>query len=379
MKRLLHLPPPPPLQQPQQSTLPLQPQQQAPLQPPQQAAPQALPAEGSSSNQALPAEASDALALAVGQLASDPHADAAAGVLSRLLRNVLASPGEPKFRRVRLSNPRIQSAVVDASGGVETLLAAGFEVVFEEPAPGEEGQTEGYAVLAESAELEPLEHALELLAPLLPPAAPPPAPSDSTASGKSSSIVPAEPPPRPALAAGSSGGGATLEPATQPAVAAVVLPASIEREVPDWFFVRSGAELKAAFLAAVRRREQDSTLMTRATRDKLRGAPDKGACRWATIRVRFPEGVSLQGEFHAGEPLAALFAWVADALADPLNTYDLVGPNRRPLDAARGSLRDADLLPSATLLFRWTGESAVAMREAPALRQDLLRAAAASS
>ena len=37
----------------------------------------------------------------------------------------------------------VQAAVVDASGGVETLLASGFEVVFEEPAVGQEGQTEG--------------------------------------------------------------------------------------------------------------------------------------------------------------------------------------------------------------------------------------------
>jgi UBX domain-containing protein 6 len=55
-------------------------------------------------------------------------------VLSRLLSNVVAAPGDPRFRRVRLTNPRIQSAVVDVAGGLELLLACGFEVVFEEAA-----------------------------------------------------------------------------------------------------------------------------------------------------------------------------------------------------------------------------------------------------
>ena len=45
----------------------------------------------------------------------------AAEVLQKLLRNVLAAPDEAKYRRLRLSNRRIQQAVVDVSGGVELL------------------------------------------------------------------------------------------------------------------------------------------------------------------------------------------------------------------------------------------------------------------
>lgn len=182
---------------------------------------------------------------------------------------------------------------------------------------------------------------------------------------------------------------------------------------------QTGQELKAAFLSATRRREQDQArggrrvcaraswalqggcsrveregielsprrprpqvLMTRATRERLKGAPRPEAA-FATVRVRFPEGISLQarwgqaaavgrlrlgaragrgcpgaaaaaashaaaprvaaprcgpppaqGEFSAGEPVAALFAWVADSLADPLHTYDLVLPSRQPLEPA---------------------------------------------
>ena len=81
----------------------------------------------------------------MGQLASDPAGRTAAEVLGRLLSNITAAPADPKFRRLRLSNPRIQAAVVDVSGGVELLLACGFEVVFEEggvAAGGEAGAAE---------------------------------------------------------------------------------------------------------------------------------------------------------------------------------------------------------------------------------------------
>lgn len=175
-----------------------------------------------------------------------------------------------------------------------------------------------------------------------------------------------------------------------PSYRQVLLPTSVERDVPDWFFQRvggcvggwwpgglsspgcqglracasmaaccsaspaartaspspapptaaapqTGQELKAAFLAATRRREQDQLLMTRATRERLaKGAP-RPAAAWATVRVRFPEGISLQGEFGPGEPVAALFGWVADSLADPLHTYELVLPSRQTLEPAAQS------------------------------------------
>lgn len=118
--------------------------------------------------------------------------------------------------------------------------------------------------------------------------------------------------------------------------------------------------------------------------------------------------------------MAAVFAWVADCLADPLHTYELVLPSRQPLEPRPQSggwvgrwggrvaqlgaecgqwlgsveppscmptcsaprlplstqtVREADLLPSVALLFRWTGQSALDMAHVPALRPDLLRGA----
>eukprot|EP00899_Mesostigma_viride_P024256 jgi/Mesvir1/5014/Mv13899-RA.1 len=51
-------------------------------------------------------------------------------VLSRLLGNVVAHPGDDKYRTLRLGNARIRTAVVEVAGGLELLQALGFQVAF---------------------------------------------------------------------------------------------------------------------------------------------------------------------------------------------------------------------------------------------------------
>ena len=61
---------------------------------------------------------------AVGLLRSDQQGEEAAATLLKLLDNISQQPDEVKFRRIRLSNARIQRAVVDVSGGLELLQAS---------------------------------------------------------------------------------------------------------------------------------------------------------------------------------------------------------------------------------------------------------------
>lgn len=49
------------------------------------------------------------------------QAGAASEILGKLLRNILAEPTQERFRRLRLSNKRIQESIVDVDGGVEVL------------------------------------------------------------------------------------------------------------------------------------------------------------------------------------------------------------------------------------------------------------------
>ena len=73
-----------------------------------------------------------------------------------------------------------------------------------------------------------------------------------------------------------------------------------------------------------------------------------------------------------GEPVAALFEWLTSCLRDPGTTYELVGPDRRPLAPGAGSFRAAQLVPSALLNFR---RLAAEPQRTSVLRDDLLRAA----
>ena len=51
--------------------------------------------------------------------------DSSASILNRLLGNVVANPTEPKFRQIRLSNPKINQAL-SVRGAKALLVGAGF-------------------------------------------------------------------------------------------------------------------------------------------------------------------------------------------------------------------------------------------------------------
>eukprot|EP00884_Botryococcus_braunii_P021422 jgi/Botrbrau1/7964/Bobra.9_2s0116.3 len=266
-------------------------------------------------------------------------------LLCRLLQNVLMQPSEPKYRRLRLANPKIQ-ALADLPGGLELLQACGFAIVPEEQDGGEGAQLQVTLLLPEDADLSPLQAALHLLAP--------PTPSGAVAEGWASSG-------RDPASAGSNGRGVSSAGLAAPNAAAdavprprntqVLIPVEANVEVPDWVFDRTGAELKASFLASRKRQELEQTLMTRAMREKLMGSAPQRSYKHSTIRVRLPEGLILQGEFNAGEPASAIFEWFHDCLREASSTYELILPSRTALQPA-GTVREAGLLPSATLNFR---------------------------
>lgn len=158
----------------------------------------------------------------------------------------------------------------------------------------------------------------------------------------------------------------------------MLLPAAPDTEVPDWFFERTGAELKAEYMAAVQRRKTGEVLASRAWKEAQLGKQAGPAPTTACVRVRFPEGVCLQGRFHGSEPLSSVFTWVTDALACPATTYELVGPDRKPL-AAAGSVAAAALAPAVLLNFRPLSQQGqprdAAGRQLSFLRGELLQLA----
>jgi len=397
--------------------------------------------------------------------------------LARILRNILASPGELKYRQIRLSNPKVQATVVDVAGALEFMEGCGFEIRFPTTTGGpEEGGADAYAVFPEATPLGYLSNGwVEITAALtaqgvafeqLPPhCLPPPiaSPSSST-DGRSNyqqnlnqqlnQLLPADsgshtssapqlsqagtpvhshghvsqpqwsqsqsqsmsrlglgagamgasgslPPARSRLgqesyaqmpvSPHSTGGGASSSERTStssmqvsPSAASVqqpverntqvVLPAAPDTEVPDWFFQRTGAEVKAEWQALAKRRADGEVLTTRAWRD--RAAASSGSAQapaTATLRIRFPEGVCLQGTFGAREPLTAVFEWLTEALRYPGEmSYELITPARKPLPHG-GLIRDVpDLLPAAVLNFRTMGGELTAFASVPFLSDRML-------
>lgn len=49
-----------------------------------------------------------------------------AQVMSKLVRNAAVSPSEDKYKRIKLSNSKVKTMIVDTTGGVPALLAMGW-------------------------------------------------------------------------------------------------------------------------------------------------------------------------------------------------------------------------------------------------------------
>mmetsp|Transcript_24003 Transcript_24003/g.33035 ORF Transcript_24003/g.33035 Transcript_24003/m.33035 type:complete len:537 (-) Transcript_24003:181-1791(-) len=287
-------------------------------------------------------------------------------VLVKLLAKVCLEPHNPKVRRLRLTNPRIQAQVMDVHGALELLQAVGFELRFEEM-PDQGGASEGIALLPPSAPLRPLCAASAFLAAL--------------------SLAP---PPHPALPQEPFGPAnrnlKVLQPAAQ---------CSAANFMPDEDYLSfSGEELKAEALARRARLEESRIMSTRAFKEKQarlrKGPPPSSAC----VRVRFATGTILQGDFSAYEPVAAVFEFVSSCLAEP-DAFELLQCGRPGKGGARGgpgglnmslqrtapnqdpslptralTLADADLVPSALLTFKWTD---LQKQRDQLLRSDLKR------
>jgi hypothetical protein len=68
---------------------------------------------------------------------------AQAGVLAKLLANVAGQPGEAKYRRLRLGNPKVLDSVV-ATGALASLLSLGWSLE-----PEDDGTPDAVAVISE--------------------------------------------------------------------------------------------------------------------------------------------------------------------------------------------------------------------------------------
>ena len=188
-------------------------------------------------------------------LCSAEHNRACFAALSTLCLNIVANPTEPKFRRLKLSNPALTARVFSVPGGRAVLAALGF--LEEESAGGERA-----LVLAQGLEL-PAEAVARITEMLEVVGGPPPPPS------------PAAPAAAAAAPAAAGGGGSFFS-------GMGLSPAERERRAKETEErARSEAEEKKRLLALAARDQQE-----REANEALRGGVK------ASIKTAVGQGVT---------------------------------------------------------------------------------------
>eukprot|EP00798_Chlamydomonas_sp_ICE-L_P003266 gene3266-13290_t len=88
-------------------------------------------------------------------VSSQPTANDSLLTMYKICSNIMSNPTEPKYRQIRLSNPKVQEQLVNVNGAVEFLEEVGFQFRFDEGTTTD-GNVEGFAVLPEEASLSSL-------------------------------------------------------------------------------------------------------------------------------------------------------------------------------------------------------------------------------
>ncbi|XP_022776457.1 plant UBX domain-containing protein 2-like [Durio zibethinus] len=289
------------------------------------------------SNENESQESRNELEVCVGSFLSGKPPEGAVEVVHRLLRNIVKEPGNDKFRKIRMSNPRIREAVGDVAGGVELLVFVGFELK-------EEGG-EMWAVMEVPKEelISLINKAIMLLEP-----------------GKIEQLKQSE----------------NISPAAPAEKEESVEPKKIDRqiqvffsvpervaakiELPDSFYNLSAEELKREADMRKKKIAESQFLIPKSYKEKQAKAV-RQRYRRTIIRIQFPDGVVLQGVFAPWEPTSALYEFVSSALKEPCLEFELLDPilvKRRVIPSFPAAsekpitLEEEQLVPSALIKFK---------------------------
>ena len=234
--------------------------------------------------------------------------------LLKYLDNVIHHPGDDKYHKIRIGNRAFQERVSCLEGTEEFLQAAGFLV---RSLPHEDHE-ESFWVLGEDMAL------------------------DAERLTNIKEVLQAAEPLRPQLDRALK----VYHPSSRAA----------KFEIPDEFYNVTPAELKKEQQRKEEAVEKLGMLRTKAMRerDELK---ELRRYRFALLRVRFPDGVLLQGVFKAQERLAALRQFVGEQLVDwlPFNLNTAAGL-RLTEDGA--TMAELGLAPAAVVNFSWDTEVA---------------------
>lgn len=233
--------------------------------------------------------------------------------LFRYLDNIIQHPTEEKFQKIRVNNKVYQEKVAPLEGVNEFLKASGFQL---RHIPNREGELEEFWIYQN----EDPGHI-------------------ETVSSLRDGLISAEP-IRPELDRGVQ----------------VLLPSQAAQRIdlPTDFFCLTAEELKREQQLKTDQVERQLMLRTKAMRMRDEQVQQR-KYRFTLIRVKFPDGLVLQGTFKVTEPFQSVRLFVQDALQDPGTEFDLLGPSMIvPIssDTEQSTLSTLNLVPSAVLHFK---------------------------
>lgn len=271
----------------------------------------------------------------VSSFVSAVPAGGAVEVVLKLLRNVVREPGNDKFRRIRMGNPKIKEAVGEVKGGVELLECLGFEL------REEGGEVWATIPVPSEEQLAAVREAVSFLERWKS--------EDSNAASVETLATVVESPDE-------------KKKIDRQIRVFFSVPESVAARIdlPDSFYNVSAQELKREAELRKKKIAESQLLIPKSYREKQAVAARK-KYKQTVIRIQFPDGIVLQALFLPWEPTTALYEFVSSALKEPSLEFELLCPavprlRLIPHFAGHGnktpSLEEEDLVPSALLKFR---------------------------
>ncbi|XP_068662702.1 plant UBX domain-containing protein 2 isoform X1 [Aristolochia californica] len=269
----------------------------------------------------------------VGVYLSGEPSEGSVEVVLKLLRNIVKEPGNDKFRRLRMSNPKINEAFQMTASGVELLEGIGFRLQ-------QQGEEMWATMEAPSDEqICSMREAMSLL---------------ENKKQENSPLV----------------DSVTLENRVQQKKVVdrqvrvfFSVPESVAAKIdlPDSFYNLSAEELKRE--AELKRKKiADSQLLIPKSYKEKQAKAARRKYKATIIRIQFPDGVVLQGVFLPWEPTTVLYEFVSSALKESCLEFELLQPampRRRVVprfpragEKTVPTFEDEDLVPSALVTFK---------------------------
>uniref|UniRef100_A0A1L8DTQ1 Putative ubiquitin regulatory protein n=1 Tax=Nyssomyia neivai TaxID=330878 RepID=A0A1L8DTQ1_9DIPT len=234
-------------------------------------------------------------------------ADACVETLTKYLENIINHPDDEKYRKIRMSNRIFSEKVHNVEGSMEFLHAAGFE----------EQSIDGEAFLVYFSKGDNYIEQLQVLL-------------DALMCAEKINLE--------------------IDRNIQ-----VLLPSQAKKnELPQDFFRMSIEELKREQQLKTEAMESSLVLKTKAMREReeLRIV---NRYRYTLIRIRFPDGVYLQGTFNVYEKLHQVHEFVQSCMKHESVEFHLVGPTGLKFEDEdfEKSFYDLRLVPNILFIFSY--------------------------